>query len=279
MTNIGRALVVGLSVAGPPLAAQTLPPRSGDYLFVTNALDARALWVNPAGLNLVPQASVLAEFTLRRTQSDIRLEQYTVGVHSRGLSLGYQRNRPLGASAVGVLRAGLAIPLRYGAIGFSGARYSQDSTSSKEADFGMVFLPANSIQLGAVVRHIGRPTVEGVELPITAVAGFQWSAARVQFSSEVVATEERSALGTPTSGYDFTYRVGTRIVLSTGFPLITVAAANLGSTGRIRGFSVGLAVGLARQVTSVASAFTRDNNPVFEQFSATFVATNSLLSR
>ena len=276
MTNIGRALVIGLSVAGSPLAAQTLPPRSGDYLFVTNAEDARALWVNPAGLNITPQASVLAEFTLRRTQSDLRLEQYTVGVHSRGLSLGYQRNRPSGASAVGVLRVGLAIPLRRGAFGLSGARYSQDSTRSKEVDFGVLFLPATSIQLGAVVRHIGRPTVEGAELPITAVAGFQWSAARLQFSSEVLATEEQVP---GESGYNFSYRVGTRIILSTGFPLMTVAAANLGSTGRIRGFSVGLAVGLARQIISVGSAVTRDNTPVFEQFSAALVATNSLLVR
>ena len=276
MTNIGRALVVGLSMAGPPLAAQTLPPRSADYLFVTNAIAARALWVNPAGLNITPEASVLAEFTLRRTQSNLRLAQYTVGVHSRGLSLGYQRNRPQAASAVGVLRAGLAIPLRRGAIGFSGARYVQDSTSSKAADIGIFFLPATSIQLGAVVRHIGRPTVEGVELPITAVAGFQWSAARVQFSSEVLATEEQVP---GESGYEFGYRVGTRIVLSTALPLMTLAAAKLGSTGRIRGFSVGLTVGLARQVTSVASSVTRDNNPVFEQFSATFVAINSLLAR
>ncbi len=276
MTNIGRAFVIALSVVGPPLAAQTLPPRSADYLFVTNAMDARALWVNPAGLNITPKASVLAEFMLRRTQSNVRLEQYTVGVHSRGLSLGYQRNRLPGASAVGVLRAGLAIPLRRGAIGLSGARYSQDSTSSREAEVGVLFLPATSVQLGAVVRHIGRPTVDGVELPITAVAGLQWSAARVQFSSEVLATEKRAP---GESGYKFGYRVGTRIVLSTGFPLMTVAAANLGSTGRIRGFSVGLAVGLARQVTSVASAVTRDNQPVFEQFSATFVATNSLLAR
>ncbi len=276
MTNIGRALVVGLSVAGSPLVAQTLPPRSADYLFVTNAMGARALWVNPAGLNITPEASVLAEFTLTRTQSNLRLAQYTVGVNSRGLSLGYQRNRPPGASAVGVLRAGLAIPLRRGAIGFSGARYSQDSTSSREADIGIFFLPTTSVQLGAVVRHLGRPTVDGVELPVTAVAGFQWSAARVQFSSEVLATKERVP---GESGYEFGYRVGTRIVLSTGFPLMTVAAANLGSTGRIRGFSVGLAVGLARQVTSVGSAVTRDNSPVFEQFSATFVATNSLLAR
>ena len=276
MTSIGRALGVGLSLAGPPLAAQTLPPRSGDYLFVTNAADARALWVNPAGLNITPGASVLAEFTLRRTQSDLRLEQYTVGIHSRGLSVGYQRNRPSGTSAVGVLRAGLAIPLRRGAIGLSGARYSQDSVSSKEADVGIIFLPATSIQLGAVVRHIGRPTVEAVELPITAVAGFQWSTARLQFSSEVLATEERVP---GESGYDFTYRVGTRIILSTGFPLMTVAAAKLGPTGRIRGFSVGLAFGLARQITSIGSAVTRDNTPVFEQFSGTFVATNPLSTR
>jgi len=277
MTTIGRALVVCLSLAAPPLAAQTLPPRSADYLFVTNAVGARALWVNPAGLNIMHEASILGEFTLGRTQSNLRLAQYTAGFHSRGLSLGYQQNRPRGASPVTVLRAGLAIPLPRGALGFSGARHSQDSTSSREADLGIFFLPATSIQLAAVVRHIGRPTIEGVELPITAVAGFQWTATRLQFSSEVLATEQRAP---GQSGYEFGYRVGTRIILvPTGFPLMTVAAANLGSTGRIRAFSVGLAIGLARQVTAVGSAVSRGNSPVFEQFSATFVATNSLAAR
>jgi hypothetical protein len=277
MTNIGRALVVGLSLSGPRLAAQTLPPRSTDYLFVTNATDARALWVNPAGLNVTPEASIFAEFALRRNQSNLRMEQYTVGFNSRGLSLGYQRNRPPGASAVSVLRAGLGIPMARGAIGLSGARHSQDSTKSKELDLGILVLATTSFQLGAAVRHIGRPTIEGVELPITAVAGVQWTAARLQLSSEVLATEQRAP---GESGYQFGYRVGTRVmVLSGSLPLMTIAAANLGSTGRIRGFSVGLTLGMATQVTSIGSAVTRGNSPVFEQFSATFVATNTLGTR
>ena len=78
--------------------AQTLPARSGDYLFVTNAVDARALWVNPAGLGVVPEASIMGEFSLTPGGGDVRLAQYTVGLNSRGFSIGYRRNRPRGAA-------------------------------------------------------------------------------------------------------------------------------------------------------------------------------------
>ena len=265
---VGLALLPGSALLG-----QTLAQRSTDYLFTTNAFDVRALWVNPAGLALVPQASIMAEGLIRRGG---RLEQYTLGLHSRGISLGYQRNRPAGSSSIGILRAGIGMPLRRGAVGVAFARYSQDSTSSREADVGFIYSLGGSFSIGGAIRHIGRPTVAMLELPITTVAGLHWFHTRVGFAGEARATEER---GVGESGFDLSYRAGAHVLISNRFFFSGVVVVDFGSTGRIRRLHLGLIVGGDRQITALGSSVSRNNRPVFEQFSATFVATNPLSAR
>ena len=259
-----------------PSAAQTLPARSTDYLFVTNVFDVRALWVNPAGLAILPEASIMGELSLARSSGDVRLAQYTVGLNSRGISLGYQRNRPLGVSAVRILRAGLGLPLARGSVGAAFTRYAQDSVSAREIDLGLLYTHNTTLRFAGAVRHIGRPTVEGVELPISVVVGGQWFAAPLQLLGEAIAVEKRVPGKT---GYRFAYRAGLRISLSNRFPLIGLGVLDLGSSGRVRRLNLGLSIGGTRQVTTVGSAVSRDNSPVFERVSATFVATNSLVGR
>ena len=100
-------LLVGISsLHVETVTAQPVPVRSRDYLFLTNVADARALWVNPAGLSVVPEASLMGEFTVDRTSGDLRIEQYALGFNSRGVALGYQRNRLVGEEPVAILRAG-----------------------------------------------------------------------------------------------------------------------------------------------------------------------------
>jgi len=54
--------------------AQSFAPRSADYMFAATASDARAIWVNPAGLAVVPEASLFGEFVLQRPiDQDTRL--------------------------------------------------------------------------------------------------------------------------------------------------------------------------------------------------------------
>ncbi len=267
-------LVVGLvSLHVNTALSQGVTVRSRDYLFLTNVADVRALWVNPAGLALVTEASLLGEFTVQRTGGEIRLEQYSLGFNSRGVSIGYQRNRFEGESAVGIFRTGLGVPFRGGTFGMAASRYSQDSTRSYGADLGVIFVPSVRIQLGLAIRHIGRPSVRLATLPVTTVGAAQLTTSLVQVAWETLAAER---LASSESGFDFAHRAGARVALPTRTPVILMGSVDLGSNIRIDRFHLGFSIGGTRQFTSVASAVSRNNSPVFEQISATFVATNPL---
>jgi len=72
--------------------SQVAPNRSTQYLHPTEVSDARALWVNPAGLALFPEASLNLDVTVGDPGAKGRLRQFTLGLNSRGLSFGYQRD-------------------------------------------------------------------------------------------------------------------------------------------------------------------------------------------
>ena len=273
-------LLIGLSSLPIETAtAQILPVRSRDYLFLTNVADVRALWVNPAGLAVVPEASLLGELTFDRSSDDLRVEQYALGFNSRGFALGYQRNRLVGEDPVGVLRTGFGYPIRSGALGAAVSRYSQDSTKSYGMEVGLVLFPRLKVplQLGALVRHIGRPTVRGGNLPVTGIGALQLSTASLQISWESHAAER---VEPGVSGFDVTHRAGARVMFGGGgFPIILTGAVDLGSNVRIDQVNVGFSIGGARQVTAMGSVVQRDDNPVFERFSTTLVATNPIATR
>jgi hypothetical protein len=222
--------IVGLGAGAAP--AQLVPVRSRDYLFLTNVSDARALWVNPAGLAIVPEASLLAELTFERISGDpIRVGQYAVGFNSRGFSLGYQRNRLADEKSVGILRTGFGVPFRGGALGIATSRVSQDTTSSYELDVGIVFVPSVLLQMGLAVRHIGRPEVRSSQLPVTTVGGVQLTTSLLQVSLETRAAER---LAPGESGFDFAHRAGVRVAVANRLPVMaigTTSAATCTSTG------------------------------------------------
>ena len=138
---------------------------------------------------------------------------------------------------------------------------------------GLLFVPSLQFQLGLAVRHIGRPLVRLAKLPVTTVGAAQLTTSIVQLAWETLAAE-RSAPGV--SGVDFAHRVGARFALPARLPVILLGAVDLGSNIRIDRFHFGLSIGRTRQITSVTSAVSRNNSLVFEQISATFVATNPL---
>ena len=208
---------------------------------------------------------MFGEFTVRRTGGETRVEQYSLGFNSRGVSIGYQRNRFEGESAVGIFRTGLGVRFRGGTFGVAASRYSQDSTKSYGADLGVIFVPNLRVQLGLAVRHIGRPSVRLAKLPITTVGAAQLTTSIVQVAWETLAAE-RSAPSQ--SGFDFTHRVGAVVALPTRLPVILLIS--------IDRFHFGFSIGGTRQVTTVTSAVSRNNRLVFQRFSATFVATNPL---
>ncbi len=258
------------------VTAQSVSARSRDYLFLTNVADVRALWVNPAGLAVVPEASIFAELMFERLGGDLRVEQYALGFNSRGVSIGYQRNRLVGEKAVGTLRTGFGFPFRGGSLGVAFSRFSQDSIKSYGADFGLLYIPSIAVQLGLAVRHVGRPTVRGADLPVTTVGAAQMTLSVVQLSWETAAAER---LEPDDSGFDFTHRAGARLALWKRLPVMVIGAVDMGSNLRIDRLNLGFSIGGARQLTSIGSAVSRNNAPVFEHFSATFVATRPLSGR
>jgi len=257
--------------------AQSMSARSRDYLFLTNVADVRALWVNPAGLALVTEASIIGELVFGRLDGDsLRVEQYTVGFNSRGLSIGYQRNRLVGENPVSTLRTGFGLPFRGGSLGVVFSRHRQDSTKSHGVDFGLLYVPSVAVQLGLAVRHVGRPTVRGANLPVTTLGAAQMTLSVLQLTWETAAAER---LEPDDSGFDFTHRAGVRLAILKQLPLMLIGAVDLASNVRIDRLNVGFSIGGARQLTSIGSAVPRNNSPVFEHFSATFVASQPLSGR
>ena len=253
--------------------AQSMSARSQDYLFLTNVADVRALWVNPAGLALVTEASIIGELVFERLAGDLRVEQYTLGFNSRGVSIGYQRNRLVGENPVSTLRTGFGLPFRGGSLGVVFSRHRQDSTKSHGVDFGLLYVPSVAVQLGLAVRHVGRPTVRGANLPITTLGAAQMTLSVLQLTWETAAAER---LEPDNSGFDFTHRAGVRLAILKQLPLMLIGAVDLASNVRIDRLNVGFSIGRARQLTSIGSAVSRNNSPVFEHFSATFVASQPL---
>ena len=130
--------------------------------------DARALWVNPAGLGREREASLYLDFTVGEPSADARLRQLTFGFNSRGLSFGYQRDMFDGGVHGHTYRLGLGAGRGGLAAGLAGTLYRGD-TKGSGWDFGVVYQPATSAALGAVVRNVRQPVVRGVRQIATIV--------------------------------------------------------------------------------------------------------------
>lgn len=164
-----RAAALALALACAGVArAQVAPNRASGYLVATDVVDARALWVNPAGLATRPEASVMLDLTVVQPGSTGRLGQVTAGFNARGLSLGYQRdNFPTGVHGH-TYKFGLAS----GSGGFSGgfaAALYRGGNGGTGWDFGLRYDWLSTVTIGGVIRNVGQPTVRGVRQVATAV--------------------------------------------------------------------------------------------------------------
>jgi hypothetical protein len=75
------------------VTAQRYQAQPARYLLTTNVSDARALWVNPAGLVRGMEASLGGDATLDRTGGALRLAQFGLSIQSRNLAFGWSHNR------------------------------------------------------------------------------------------------------------------------------------------------------------------------------------------
>lgn len=253
------------------LHAQTHGSRSADYLFVSTAADARALWVNPAGTQLGARASLVGELVLDRSLPDTaRISQWSVGLSSRAFSFGYQRDRLPGGSANQSVRIGLASRFSRGAVGAATTFYKADSTS-RGVDLGITYALSPPVTLGVVVRHIGRPSVRADRLPVTGVVGLGWTAPgrRFQLATEILAAERLAR-----SGYDMSYRAGANLSLGRELPFAAIVAFQFDKDFDVRSWSVGLTVGGDRRAVAIGTISRTDGSSDVDLLSLTGVALN-----
>jgi hypothetical protein len=157
------ALLLPVSVA-----AQVAPNRATLYLEPSDVTDARALWVNPAGLGRFEQASLSADVTVGDPGAGGRLRQFTLGVSSRGLSFGYQRDVFAGGQRSHTYRVGFAAGRNGFAAGLVAALYRGGSSSSGW-EAGLLYDWTPAVSVAAVAENVGQPVVGGVTLPVTYV--------------------------------------------------------------------------------------------------------------
>ncbi len=228
------------------VAGQAFQSRSEDYLFTTLANDARALWVNPAGLAVVREASIMAEIVLSQPDTgNVRVSQWMAGFNSRGVSVGYQQDRLEDGPSNKHLRIGLARPFRGGAAGIDLGLYWSD-VNDRGIGAGVIYSFLPSVYTSVVLRDIGQPWVRGVKLPATGVLGLAWSAPEnaLQLAGELVAQNRLNG----TTGVDMSYRAGARITTPKPIPIAAIAAVNFGSDFVMDRFFIGLAIGGTRRL-------------------------------
>ena len=264
------------------MVAQSVRPRSGDYEFASTVHDIRSLWVNPAGLGVVTDASIMAEFTLERPQDgDLRLAQWTAGFNRWGLAIGYQRDRFIEDPNTGALRFGLALPFRRGAAGAAFSIYSGNALDSADArdmglDLGFQYRLLAPVNLGVVIRNIGRPDLRDSPAPLTGAVSV---ALRAGPRHVLLAVEAQAAERFSASGYDVSYRGG--IQLSTGgrLPVTLITAVDLGARLAVDRWLIGVAVGGPYCATALGSGGLRAPNDRLDRVSLGGVASRALSAR
>lgn len=228
-------LAVGAGAARLSLA-QVAPNRTSLYLHPTDVTDARALWVNPAGLGRISEASVHLDLTVRDPGAAGRLQQLTFGIASRGFSLGYQRDLFPGGPRGHTYRVGMASSHKRLSGGAAVTLYRGEA-SETSWDLGAVYDLLRDVSVGGVIANIGHPVVRGAGLPVTLVPG-----ATLRLFRARAAVSAHSRL---TSADRPGYSIGLVARLRDGTTLPVGVLARLDADGWFQhtAFAVGLSVG------------------------------------
>lgn len=168
-------------------AAQFFPAQPAGYLLTSDASDARALWVNPAGLVRRLEASVGADVAIERTPLDTRVSQYGLVAASRYLAFGWSHNRlsrgtvgggnvvfPVRNSNVYSIGIGLGDPVFSAGVA---RRWYRSDRHDAAWDVATRVTVSPRLDLSVVWRDLGSPvvfdtTLEETLVPAVAVTFF-----------------------------------------------------------------------------------------------------------
>ena len=226
-------------------SAQVAPNRATAYLHPSDLADARALWVNPAGLARGLEASVNADVTVGDPGAAGRLRQLSLGFNSRGLSFGYQRDVFDGGLRGHTYRAGLAGTYHGLGVGIATSLY-RGAASGASWDLGVTYALQPTLAAAAVITNIGQPTIRGVRLTTTYILGLSW---RPLGPRAALSAHARFSTDTTQEGY----AMGGRWSAPGRLAVSVLARLDTDRHLRRTGLAVGLSVGARDMLGAVAS--------------------------
>ena len=231
-------------------AQQVAPNRATTYLFPTDVRDARAVWVNPAGLAVLREASIYAEVGVGDPGSRGRLRQINAGFNSRGLSVGYQRDILDDGVRGSTLRIGLAGGTQGLAAGVAIARYGGSGLHDTGWDLGASYVALPPLTVGVVAANIGQPIVRGLRQRVTYLPGITWRPAPI--AGLALSTAARL---TSDSIESYAFGLAWRTSSATSrWPIEIIARMDTDNRLRRGAFALGFSIGGQNRFGAVATA-------------------------
>lgn len=248
---LAAILLVAVGPSGRQAVGQSVAPnRATAYLFPTDVKDARAVWVNPAGLAVAREASIYAEVGVGEPGAEGRLRQINAGFNSRGLALGYQRDILADGERGTTLRLGLAGGTGGFAAGFDVARYSGTGTNATGWDIGTSYAPGQAFNFGLVATNIGQPIVRGLKQRLTFVPGLTWRLGPVP--TVAVSADARI---TPDSVESMAFGVTWRTNSSSAkWPIEVIGRVDTDNQFRRGALNLGFSIGGQNRIGAIASS-------------------------
>lgn len=204
------ALAAGLAAAPASagwLTAQVLPAQPARYLLTTEVDDARALWINPAGLARRLEASIGADVGADRfANGAVQLSQYGATVASRGLAVSWVHDRYPGGRYVNAYAVGAGL----GDEQFSGGvtrRWYRGLVDFSAWDVALRAATATGLQLSVVGRGFGSPLPDSTYWPTVVPGalvalldgavqlGAEWEVATHRWQSQEIRVGGTASLG------------------------------------------------------------------------------------
>ncbi|HYU28547.1 MAG TPA: hypothetical protein VEK83_05935 [Gemmatimonadales bacterium] len=221
------------------IGAQQVPNRATAYLFPTDVRDPRAVWVNPAGLGVLRDASIYAELSVGDPGARGRLRQINAGFNSRGLSLAYQRDLFDAGIRGSTLRLGIAGGSQGLAAGVAVARYGGTGITSTGWDVGVTYVAMPGLTVGAVAANLGQPLVGGQRQRIALAPGLTWHPAPIR-ALAVSTVAHVTAHAEPSYAFGVAWRTpGT----SSRWPIEIIARLDTDGGLRRSAFALALSIG------------------------------------
>ncbi|HUL49168.1 MAG TPA: hypothetical protein VLT79_04040 [Gemmatimonadales bacterium] len=224
-----------------------------DAQFVpSDVSDARAIWVNPAGLGARPTASIYIDLVSSDPGEGGRLSQISGAIEARGFGFGYQRDMFDTGTRGDTYRVTLGAGSHSLAAGMGASLY-RGGAKATAWDVGVVY-DTKVVNIAGTVRNIGQPVVRGVALRATAIPAITVHTARNAL--------ELSAAGRFTTDSALGYTAGLRLTVSRpiGWSLLTRIELDrtLHRSAVTLGFAIGAsdAVGVAVSGPRAATPFT-----------------------